>query len=430
MKKTKTKLKLLLPALRAHMGDWIYYISFMRMSDIADRIGIAEQIHTNESLNDLLQRRLTSRSKEIVNYLENQEQRFFNSLIVGVYGGTPKWLELTVSKNPKFDPTGMPDYIDRSIGLLSLSGKETLFAIDGQHRVAAIYKAAKKGSKLNDEEVSVIFVSAKTDKENIERTRRLFSTLNRYAKPVKTSDIISLDEDDLVAIITRRLMDEHPLFINNSLNTKSQSLSGDFTSLNSIVAIYQSLDIYLKKMTPKKWKDFKALRPDDGLLNVYFQSAIGFWDSLVKEFKELKMLARKNKKISIKDLRHAKGGHIIFRPVGLLAISRAIRLAVDHGYDPEETINLIAKLPLELSSHPWRGLLWDSINSKMITIKENQQIAAYLIYYMVGCNLDKVKSINTVDKLTKLYAGAINWPEGKKLTLPKKVRRRKKSTKK
>lgn len=75
MKKEKTHKELFLPALRAKMGDWIYYISFMRMKNVAERVDIAADIHESKSLNELLQRAVTSRTKEIINYLVTQEQR-------------------------------------------------------------------------------------------------------------------------------------------------------------------------------------------------------------------------------------------------------------------------------------------------------------------------------------------------------------------
>lgn len=56
---------LALPALRARMGDWVYYICFLKMRDIAERISIAGEIHKTKSLQDLLQRELTRRSSEI-----------------------------------------------------------------------------------------------------------------------------------------------------------------------------------------------------------------------------------------------------------------------------------------------------------------------------------------------------------------------------
>ena len=51
----------------------------------------------------------------------------------------------------------------------------------------------------------------------MQRSRRLFSTLNRYAKPVSMRDIIALDEDDVVAIASRDLIDTHPLFARDRL---------------------------------------------------------------------------------------------------------------------------------------------------------------------------------------------------------------------
>ena len=51
----------------------------------------------------------------------------------------------------------------------------------------------------------------------MQRVRRLFSTLNRYAKPVSMRDIIALDEDDIIAIASRELIDNHPLFSNERI---------------------------------------------------------------------------------------------------------------------------------------------------------------------------------------------------------------------
>ena len=62
--------ELLVPALKAKMGDNIYYISFLTMKDIANRISLAEKIHTNQNLRDLIQRRVTNRSKVIASYLQ------------------------------------------------------------------------------------------------------------------------------------------------------------------------------------------------------------------------------------------------------------------------------------------------------------------------------------------------------------------------
>ena len=71
----------------------------------------------------------------------------------------------------------------------------------------------RENNELKREEVSVIFVSHRNrSRRNGTNATPVFTTLNRYAKPVKKSEIISLDEDDTIAIVTRKLVDEHPLF--------------------------------------------------------------------------------------------------------------------------------------------------------------------------------------------------------------------------
>ncbi len=209
--------ELTLPALRARMGDWVYYVTFLQMEEIAQRIELAEDIHSSFTLKDMIQRQITDRSNPISEYLLNQTQRFFNSLIVGVYGDSPNWLELAIESNRQFDAETLPLYLEGALGILQLDGKEKLFAIDGQHRVQGIKKALEENNELKREEVSIIFVAHRKGPDGLERTRRLFTTLNRYAKPVKKSEIIALDEDDTIAIVTRDLVEEHPLFCDQFL---------------------------------------------------------------------------------------------------------------------------------------------------------------------------------------------------------------------
>lgn len=421
MKKEKSNTSLYLPALRAKMGDWIYYISFMKMKEIAARVDFAEDIHESKSLNDLLQRAVTSRTSEIVRYLQTQKQRFFNSIIIGVYGGSPKWVELTLRGNAKLSLSDLPDYLIGSVGYLLLSGKEKLFAIDGQHRVAAIDGAVKVDKPLEDEEVAIIFVSAKQDPANRQRTRRLFSTLNRYAKPVGQRDIIALDEDDTIAIITRRMVDEYKLFEDERINTKVLGKSiptNDDRCITTIVSLYDTLGIILKDKTAAEWKDFLRIRPDDITITNYYRKAVRYWNGLQKYFTALKLL--KENELTISDLRNKDGGHLLFRPVGLQIISEVVKLFMENGLAQNTALRRISEVKLALSSKPWAGLLWETISKRMITRKENQDIAKKLLFYMAKGNLASIQTDET--KLTKAYASAINWEDDiKKLKLPPRI---------
>ena len=81
----------------------------------------------------------------------------------------------------------------------------------------------------------------------MERTRRLFTTLNRYAKPVSKSEIVALDEDDIIAITTRELVENHQLFQEKISLSKTKAVSvNDNRSFTTIITLYDVLDILFK----------------------------------------------------------------------------------------------------------------------------------------------------------------------------------------
>jgi len=423
-KKEKIHKHLYLPCLRVYMGDWTYYITFMKMGDIAQRIDVAEAIHENQSLNDLLQRALKPRI-EITNYLLTQKQRFFNSIIVGVYGGAPKWYELSLKDTDKLKNRELPDYLDGVVGYLKLSGGEHLFAIDGQHRVNAITQAVKEKDSLCDEDVGVIFVSAKQDSVSRQRTRRLFSTLNRYAKPVNSRDIIALDEDNTVAIVTRRMISDYSLFSGKRINTEVPGKAippNDPFCITTIVSLHDSLDIILRneKLSKAEWQNFLRARPTDKIINNYYEKATKYWDGLKKHFREIKNLDKHKRSSPIGKLRDKNGGHLLFRPIGLQIISEVVKMFSENGITQNRALRRLARIDYELSNKPWKGLLWEPIKKRMITRPENQEIARKLLFYIAGGNLKRVGTDK--DNLKRDYASAINWQDDiSKIHLPPRV---------
>jgi DNA sulfur modification protein DndB len=206
---------LLIPALRGSFGDWIYYSCLMPVSEVGSRARFAEEIHPDRALSKLIQRSLEGvRARHIANYLTFTKERFFNSLVLATYGGSPEWLEIG-----DFKSTTRPELVKQvsqsamdAMGFLRLTGTEKIFAIDGQHRLAGIKKALEDGQDLSSEQVPVILVGHKKSAAGLERTRRLFTTLNKTAVPVRKGDIIALDEDDAMAIIVRRLVETNASF--------------------------------------------------------------------------------------------------------------------------------------------------------------------------------------------------------------------------
>jgi len=237
-------------------------------------------------------------------------------------------------------------------------------------------------------------------------TRRLFTTLNRYAKPVSKGDIIALDEDDIVAIVTRSLVDKYPLFRNCVAVSMSKNLkTSDVENLTSIVGLYDALNFYLASESGSKWTRFKRFRPPDDEIKVFYDSSCKLFDLMTEKFDELQRFSKDpNKKSRAKPFRHEGGGNLLFRPIGLEVVIKVITLMA-RVFNLEEAIKRTSYAPLELSEEPWVGLLWEQETERMITA--NKGVAEKLLYYSLTGDLSPYRTWNDA-RLRKELAGKLN----------------------
>ena len=387
------KQTIVLPALRGLMGDWVYYSCLMDMGELSSRVHHAEEIHKNKALSNMIQRQLKrGRGAQIADYLKMQPERFFNSLVVATYGGRPNWHALSDVRSRTKTPELInltEDTID-SVGFLTLHGDEILFALDGQHRLAGIKKAVEDGLESDPyDEVSVIFVAHRNTKNGLERTRRLFTTLNKTARPVSKGDIIALDEDDIMAICVRRLIEETKLFAGKRIAfvASNNMPSVNTTSLTTIGNLY---DVFTVLFTNSRFElqerkpDLQRVRPSDEKLDTYFEYAQELFVHLGKHFVELdEFFSTKDTNTVVKKYRGRHGGNALFRPIGLEIFTRIIaRLTKDMTL--AKSVKLAARLPRRLDEEPFEWLMWDShkktiVNGHKVTLRE-------VLLYMLGKN--------------------------------------------
>jgi len=385
--KTSSSKTLFLPTIKAFMGDWNYYIVSMKIKEIASRISVASDFYESKTLSDLLQRALdeSKHVKQISKYLLTDKQRFFNAIVVGIYGGAPRWHELSVPRHTRVEKKLLPDYLEGAFGVLELTGAEQIFAIDGQHRVYGMKEAQRTKGDLGIEEVTVIFVPHKLDKPGKERTRRLFTRLNRFAKPVRPEEIISLDEDDISAITTRAIVEDWvPLQNKISIkNTKSLSPS-DKNHFTTISVLYEICDILLKPLNCKKaeWQERKRNRPSDTELKNSKETVVSYLKALGAAFIAVQYAYDSDSKSEFAvEHRGRHGGHVAYRPIGLLIYTRAYRRLLDNGWSTASALASLAQVSQILSDAPWKGVIWNEQSGKMLYNVENQKVAEeYLIY--------------------------------------------------
>ena len=391
------------PAIRSYIGDWVYYVSTMSFKDVASFVKrVDDELHHSELLKDLLQRSITNNYKSIANYIKTQQERFFNALVLAVYDGDPLWHEVKL------------EYEDGSefynLGVLELSGDEKIFPIDGQHRVEGIKAVVGETVDYNDEQIPVIFVSHKTDEAGMQRSRRLFSTLNRYAKPVSMRDIIALDEDDVVAICSRELIDTHPLFSTGRiLDSKAKSIpESNEKAFTSIIAFYEcNYELLLlllndkdvknsegKKVRGKsKLKEFIKRRPSDDVIQSFQTICNGFWDSLMESIEDIKEYTNESPDSS--KYRNRNGGNILFRPIVLIPfIKVSVKVMIERSLCAREVFDMFPKHLLSIDNIIWRNVIWNREKHTMIT--NNKALTEKLILYFMDKELMSKKELESM----------------------------------
>jgi DNA sulfur modification protein DndB len=236
-----------------------------------------------------------------------------------------------------------------------------MFAVDGQHRVEGIKEAVRERPGLGAEEQAVIFVAHKTSPEGRQRTRRLFSTLNKYAKPVSQSELVALSEDDAFAIVTRRLIDEHPglgpefVPLLPSVNIPL----GEKKCLTSVVGLYELTKLVAPPEIRKDKKKHETGPPSSDVVAAIWRESESFWKALQRHVSPIREVCTSDPSLELAgQYRHADGGYLLFRPVGLRAFAKAARVLMDRGESADKAVTRLAKLNLQLDHSLWRDVIW------------------------------------------------------------------------
>ena len=357
----------LVSVIRGRMGGREYYIGKMTFQELAAKVQFYEELDGTPALDELLQRQLSGRSGQMVEYLLRQPERFYGAIIVAAWGGRPEFVRVKMEDHPLLDD-------DFEFGLLKFDGKQEYFALDGQHRLKSIKQAIEQDASLRHEEVSVIFVThERTDEGNI-KTRRLFHTLNRYAHPTTPGENIALDEDNVVSIATRMLLrsDMTALKPDNLELVRKNVTRTQRHKFTSLAALW---DFNMAVLEPiyKFRKDYLRFRPAASDIEHIYSAISGIWYEMRERIDDFGRF--ESGALGGSDIREPEGaqekGNIIFRPIGLriygIIIANALaefdELPIEIGSELDlaiwkRALDRIGDLTLVVGDVPWRGTVF------------------------------------------------------------------------
>ena len=406
--------------IRAKMGNTPYYLAKMPAGQLIDSVGIAKELPEwpDMSADEKMQREFDIRRvvEEMVPYVVDDPDRFFGSLIIDIYSG---YEDIVYESAAEAIPTLPAAYRVpmKDMGFLTLPGRERLIALDGQHRLLAL-KIAIKGfmgvpagvkmtsainklephPELANEEISVIFVEH-TDTQKI---RKIFNKINKYAKQTSRGDNIITSDDDIFAVISRKLLVEgEPLAPINGIdlvNWKSNTLSTRSKQLTTLSALYTMSDTLLKDS-----KYSTKILPHEDEVEKAYEEVADFWKVLLREldaYQEYIQLTRRDKPIST-----MRESNLLLKPVTQMALAHVARMAKNKGIAWSEIVGKLNKVSWSFENDLWVNLLViGSANKKMITGKEAVRGVGMVISYLVmGDKMTKaeIEDVKTVYRTAK-----------------------------
>lgn len=413
--------ELYLPALTGQFGQWRYYQVVITVADVVKNFGTRNvpnfriktveevaEIYSERGVSSLLQRAYDERRLiPIKKYLLMQPDKYVNNITVAVFDGSPDWLTLDISHTA----SGLPvsgralESLGDTFGVIKLTGAETLFVLDGQHRLKGLRAAYEEDNSLGEETISVTLIIHENSDEGRERTRRLFSTVNRHAKPVSLGENILLDEDDVSAIITRRMIENYPLLrnseaiaLNKTANLYVNQYADKFTS---VIALYNINELLLDNQAiynsvyGELGEDYNKIkirvRPDNQVIDSATAEVYAYWNIFFNLFPDAVRFIEGE---SVIGMERANGGRFYLRPVGQEAIAM---LYVQLQNEPNSFAQ-IGIIPTSITDPFWLFIMWDGTN----VIQAKSYIRDYL-FYQFGCLTDP-KKLDALKRNYRKYA--------------------------
>ena len=384
---------------KAKLGSTVYYIGKMCAGELIDNVGFAAELPewSEMTADEKMQRQpdITRVINEIVPYVIEDPDRFFNSLIIDVFSGYDELefepVSLVAKDLPKAYQIPMQD-----MGFLTLPGKERLIALDGQHRllslriaIRGVYglpagakvpsttKSLEPHPELADEEVSIILVEHKDN----QKIRKIFNKVNKYARQTSRGDNIITSDDDIYAVIARKLFSEGEVLASigkcELVNWKSNTLSQRSKQLTTVSALYTIAETVLKE------KGYSAkLLPSQEEQEISYAEIVEFWRELLSEvdvYKEYLDLTKADKPVSL-----LREQNLLMKPVTQMALAHVAAMAKKKGISWKEAVAKLNKVDWSFENKLWFNILIiGSAQKKMITGKESIKSAGMIISYLI-----------------------------------------------
>ena len=389
-----------LAAMKGKFGSTDYFILAMKAQELLANTHIPAEMPGWEGL--LLEEReqrdinYARVKNQIAPYLASDPDRFFGAIIM-----MAKNLDVNnFEPIEKYAKSALPHIYKESsslMGFLTLSGKELLIPLDGQHRLKAISFAmsgADQNGKpisgmssqpgLAEDEVTVILVPHDSTK-----ARKIFTKVNRYAKPTTTGQNLVTDDDDILAVLSREIANDQTIIGARLVKYKSNTLNNKehyFTTLATLAECNEA--ILRAHIGKKRFGKLDRTRPVEKDEATLFRNKVQeVWKFLVENIDLFSICLEDKDEGGDDKRREIREDYLLGKPVPQVSMVTAFANLT------EAPTNLsYEKAAKKLNSVAWKkdDPEWDRLfmtGGRLIT--KNRKLVADILYYRAGGKLDE-----------------------------------------
>ena len=413
-----------LPAMRAKFGSTEYYVVTMAARELVNNLVIPKDLPewSSLTLEERFQREVNYKRvrDHIAPYLVNDADRFFGAFIVDIY-------------NPKgvfFEPAN--DIIDklpgiyrssaRLFGFLHFSGEEVLIPLDGQHRLVALKFAIEgndqKGKPIRgldpNLEVAKDLVTVILVKHDERKARKIFNKVNRYAKATSKADNLITADDDIVAVITRKIANK--IIKERLVNYRTNTLTVRSQYFTTLATLYDSTDIMMEYLFDRKIN--KTVLPDEATRQRYHNEVKDHWWQIINGVTLFSRALKDPTEQGDSNRIHLRKRFLLCKPIAQLVLVDTIFRLRGTNASPShltmsDILGRINKIDWAIDNCLWQQVLMNG--SRIMSGKQTARFAARFIAYYLGQKLYATE----LNALQEQYRSA--FPEDQKKSLPQPV---------
>ena len=413
-------------AMKAQMGDTDYYILSMKAEELAEKVKIPRELEgwDDMSIEERYQRDLNYNRvrKQIAPYLANDESRFFGAIIVAAMNFGDEVMFEPLSDVTTRGLPGLYQLAASSMGFLTFKGGEVLVPLDGQHRLKAIEFAVtgrdERGRDIEgvsptiglaNEDVTVILVGYEPQK-----ARKIFTRVNRYAKPTTTGQNIITDDDDIVAVLAREITND--MIGGRLVKYTSNTLTKSDPYFTTLAIVYNCTERIIVDNFPSGKINKTQLPSQDGV-RLYRDKVRDIWEVLLENIEVFADALSDVESTGDEKRKEIRQANLLGRPVTQECLVRAFTRLTNHptNLSEEDACERLNLLPWTIDSENlkvWDRVLWTGGTDGRI-ITKNRNLTTDLIAYLAGENLDDDQVTTLKDQYISQFPE--NEREGKQL---------------